>query len=115
MIELHMKYKIESCFIDFPAHFASPLIIDTVFRDTGDIKRDDTEMLAASDQVLTVDCEFLALNGKILAERTNSTPEDEKDQASVCSCSCLGPSQCKSHILTLDDIYHPTVMQRSSV
>lgn len=91
------------------------LVLRFMTMNAEDIKRDDEEMVAASENVLTVDGDVLALNGKILAEGANSAPEDEEDQASVCSCSCLGPSQCKSHILTLEDIYHPTVTKRSSV
>lgn len=85
------------------------------FRNAEDIKRDDTEPLTESEQVLTLDGEVLSLNGNVVGERPSSAPEDEADQLSVCSCSCLGPSQCKSHVFSLDDIYHPTVTKRSSV
>lgn len=71
------------------------------YRNAEDVKRDDAELHSASQHVLTLDGEVLALNGKVLGGHSNAIA-DETDQVSVCSCNCLGPSKCQSHFLSLE-------------
>lgn len=61
------------------------------FRDSGEARRDDTEMQSVSHHVLTLDGEVVAVNGKLLASHV-PIMHDTDDCVSVCSCTCLGPA-----------------------
>lgn len=60
-------------------------------RNTGEARREDTEMQSASHHVLTLDGEVMAVNGKLLAGHVPIV-HDTDDCVSVCSCTCLGPA-----------------------
>lgn len=67
------------------------LVLRFMTTDSGEARRDDSEMVSASHHVLTLDGEVMAVNGKLLA---NQVPivHDTDDCVSVCSCTCLGPA-----------------------
>nr|CAD7576210.1 unnamed protein product [Timema californicum] len=73
-----------------------------------DVRREDNELQSASHHVLTLDGEVLTLNGKLLAGHVLIGCNDQEDQVSVCSCTCLGPASCHNHLLSLEPGYHPT-------
>nr|CAD7606800.1 unnamed protein product [Timema genevievae] len=72
-------------------------------------RREDNELQSASHHVLTLDGEVLTLNGKLLAGHVLIGCNDQEDQVSVCSCTCLGPASCHNHLLSLEPGYHPTM------
>ncbi|CAG2065679.1 unnamed protein product [Timema podura] len=78
------------------------------FRNAEDVRREDNELQSASHHVLTLDGEVLTLNGKLLAGHVLIGCNDQEDQVSVCSCTCLGPASCHNHLLSLEPGYHPT-------
>ncbi|GAB1868364.1 Potassium channel subfamily K member 9 [Camponotus japonicus] len=67
------------------------LVLRFMTTDSGEARRDDSELVSASHHVLTLDGEVVAVNGKLLA---NQVPivHDTDDCVSVCSCTCLGPA-----------------------
>lgn len=67
------------------------LVLRFMTIDSGEARRDDSELVSASHHVLTLDGEVVAVNGKLLA---NQVPivHDTDDCVSVCSCTCLGPA-----------------------
>ncbi|XP_017890054.1 two pore potassium channel protein sup-9 [Ceratina calcarata] len=67
------------------------LVLRFMTIDTGDARCDDNEMLPATDHVLTLEGEVVAVNGKLLAGHVPIL-HDADDCVSVCSCTCLGPA-----------------------
>ncbi|XP_012216860.1 two pore potassium channel protein sup-9 [Linepithema humile] len=67
------------------------LVLRFMTTDSGEARRDDTEMQSVSHHVLTLDGEVMAVNGKLLASHTPIV-HDTDDCVSVCSCTCLGPA-----------------------
>ncbi|KAL0102621.1 hypothetical protein PUN28_018126 [Cardiocondyla obscurior] len=67
------------------------LVLRFMTTDSGEARRDDTEMQSASHHVLTLDGEVVAVNGKLLASHVPII-HDTDDCVSVCSCTCLGPA-----------------------
>ncbi|KMQ96539.1 two pore potassium channel protein sup-9-like protein [Lasius niger] len=67
------------------------LVLRFMTTDSGEARRDDSELVSASHHVLTLDGEVVAVNGKLL---TSHVPivHDTDDCVSVCSCTCLGPA-----------------------
>ncbi|XP_047116182.1 two pore potassium channel protein sup-9 [Schistocerca piceifrons] len=72
------------------------LVLRFMTMNAEDVRREDTELQPASQHVLTLDGEVLAMNGKLLAGHAHAGAGDapDADQVSVCSCTCLGPSSC---------------------
>ncbi|CAG5107465.1 Similar to sup-9: Two pore potassium channel protein sup-9 (Caenorhabditis elegans) [Cotesia congregata] len=64
------------------------LVLRFMTMNAEDVRRDDSELQAASHHVLTLDGEVVAVNGKILAGHIPI--HDTDDCVSVCSCTCLG-------------------------
>ncbi|XP_012055317.1 PREDICTED: two pore potassium channel protein sup-9 [Atta cephalotes] len=67
------------------------LVLRFMTTDSGEARRDDTELQSASHHVLTLDGEVVAVNGKLLASHV-PVVHDTDDCVSVCSCTCLGPA-----------------------
>ncbi|XP_071562321.1 two pore potassium channel protein sup-9 [Temnothorax nylanderi] len=67
------------------------LVLRFMTTDSGEARREDTEMQSASHHVLTLDGEVVAVNGKLLASHM-PIMHDTDDCVSVCSCTCLGPT-----------------------
>ncbi|XP_011641260.1 two pore potassium channel protein sup-9 [Pogonomyrmex barbatus] len=67
------------------------LVLRFMTTDSGEARRDDTELQSASHHVLTLDGEVVAVNGKLLASHVPIV-HDTDDCVSVCSCTCLGPA-----------------------
>nr|CAD7430895.1 unnamed protein product [Timema monikensis] len=84
------------------------LVLRFMTMNAEDVRREDNELQSASHHVLTLDGEVLTLNGKLLAGHVLIGCNDQEDQVSVCSCTCLGPASCHNHLLSLEPGYHPT-------
>ncbi|KYN01978.1 PREDICTED: two pore potassium channel protein sup-9 [Cyphomyrmex costatus] len=67
------------------------LVLRFMTTDSGEARRDDTELQSASHHVLTLDGEVVAVNGKLLGSHV-PVVHDTDDCVSVCSCTCLGPA-----------------------
>ncbi|XP_025160206.1 two pore potassium channel protein sup-9 isoform X1 [Harpegnathos saltator] len=67
------------------------LVLRFMTMNTGEARREDNEMQSASQHVLTLDGEVVAVNGKLLAGH-EPIVHDTDDCVSVCSCTCLGPA-----------------------
>lgn len=67
------------------------LVLRFMTTESGEARRDDSEMVSASHHVLTLDGEVVAVNGKLLASHV-PIMHDTDDCVSVCSCTCLGPA-----------------------
>lgn len=63
-------------------------------------------MQPSSHNVLTLDGELMAVNGKLLGHTFG--PTDDMDQMSVCSCNCLGLNHAENEELLLESSYHPS-------
>jgi hypothetical protein len=89
------------------------------YRNAEDVRREDNELQSASHHVLTLDGEVLSVNGKLLAGHVFLDCNDQGDQVSVCSCTCLGPARCRNHLLQLEPVYQPSAgsikVKRASV
>lgn len=72
------------------------------------MRKEDTELQSSSHHVLTLDGEVMAVNGKLLAGYPYPGEEHEIDQASVCSCNCLGLNHGDNQELLLESSYHPS-------
>jgi hypothetical protein len=77
-------------------------------RNAEDVRREDNELQSASHHVLTLDGEVMSVNGKLLAGHVLLDCNDQADQVSVCSCTCLGPARCHNHLLQLEPGYQPS-------
>lgn len=77
-------------------------------RNAEDVRREDNELQSASHHVLTLDGEVLSVNGKLLAGHVLLDTNDQADQVSVCSCTCLGPARCHNQLLQLEPVYQPS-------
>lgn len=77
-------------------------------RNAEDIRRDDPEMQSSTHHVLTLDGEVMAVNGKLLAGHVFIAEDADIDQASVCSCNCLGLNHGENQELLLETSYHPS-------
>jgi len=77
-------------------------------RNAEDVRREDNELQSASHHVLTLDGEVLSVNGKLLAGHVLLDTNDQADQVSVCSCTCLGPTRCNNQLLQLEPVYQPS-------
>ncbi|PSN46117.1 Two pore potassium channel protein sup-9 [Blattella germanica] len=85
-------------------------------RNAEDVRREDNELQSATQHVLTLDGEVLSVNGKLLAGHVLLDCNDQADQVSVCSCTCLGPPRCRNHLLELEPVYQPSAgTKRASV
>ncbi|CAL1675133.1 unnamed protein product [Lasius platythorax] len=67
------------------------LVLRFMTTDSGEARRDDSELVSASHHVLTLDGEVVAVNGKLLNSHVPIV-HDTDDCVSVCSCTCLGPA-----------------------
>lgn len=79
------------CYYNIP--ITAPLIFH---RNAEEVRREDNELQGVSQHVITVDGEAVtSVNGKLLAGHTigRDAREQDVDQVSVCSCTCIGPVQ----------------------
>ncbi|XP_022909812.1 two pore potassium channel protein sup-9 [Onthophagus taurus] len=84
------------------------LVLRFMTMNAEDIRRDDNEcMQSSSNNVLTLDGEVMAVNGKLLAGH-HTGELTEIDQMSVCSCNCLGLTHSENQELLLDTSYQPS-------
>ena len=73
-------------------------------------------MQLASNQVVTVDGEMMAINGKLLAGHSMIFDYDDLDKTSVCSCNCFGFKNYKpGHELLLESAYEQSLMLRNQI
>lgn len=84
------------------------LVLRFMTMNAEDVRREDNELQSASHHVLTLDGEVLSVNGKLLAGHVLLDTNDEADQVSVCSCTCLGPARCHNQLLQLEPVYQPS-------
>ncbi|PNF38465.1 Two pore potassium channel protein sup-9 [Cryptotermes secundus] len=84
------------------------LVLRFMTMNAEDVRREDNELQSASHHVLTLDGEVLSVNGKLLAGHVLLDCNDQADQVSVCSCTCLGPARCHNHLLQLEPVYQPS-------
>ncbi|XP_050420801.1 two pore potassium channel protein sup-9-like [Adelges cooleyi] len=69
------------------------LVLRFMTMNAEDVRREDNELQGVSQHVITLDGEVVtSVNGKLLAGHTVSkgTSNDDMDQVSVCSCTCVG-------------------------
>lgn len=91
-----------------------------ISRNAEDVRREDVELQASTEHVITLDDDVVNVNGKLLAGHIGTAMGSDVDQISVCSCTCLGPAKCQSHVF-LEPGYQPrcrsfsTKPKRSSI
>ncbi|XP_019880073.1 potassium channel subfamily K member 9 [Aethina tumida] len=81
------------------------LVLRFMTMNAEDIRRDDQDLQSSSHNVLTLDGEVMAANGKLLGHISDDI---DIDQMSVCSCNCLGLNHSENQELLLDSSYHPS-------
>ncbi|GFG38984.1 hypothetical protein Cfor_08007 [Coptotermes formosanus] len=84
------------------------LVLRFMTMNAEDVRREDNELQSASHHVLTLDGEVLSVTGKLLAGHVLLDCNDQADQVSVCSCTCLGPTRCHNQLLQLEPVYYPS-------
>lgn len=84
------------------------LVLRFMTMNAEDVRREDNELQSASHHVLTLDGEVMSVNGKLLAGHVLLDCNDQADQVSVCSCTCLGPVRCHNQLLQLEPVYQPS-------
>ncbi|KAK6621596.1 hypothetical protein RUM44_001403 [Polyplax serrata] len=96
------------------------LVLRFMTMNAEDVRREDVELQASTEHVITLDDDVVNVNGKLLAGHIGTAMGSDVDQISVCSCTCLGPTKCQSHAF-LEPVYQPknvnfqTKHKRSSV
>ncbi|XP_031833725.1 TWIK-related acid-sensitive K[+] channel 7 [Nomia melanderi] len=67
------------------------LVLRFMTMNTGDARREDNELQAATHHDLILEGDVVPVNGKLLAGHVPIV-HDAEDCVSVCSCTCLGPA-----------------------